>query len=159
MRRKIITFRDFVNHDKFADSITWGDENVRMDGYGNLIRAARIAAKLSQAKLQKLCGWGDGNSRISQYEKDIREPSFADLRRIAEVLQRDVRDFVPGGQSPSGHTARDDSAVVRAHGISERIEEYAVAGRLTEQQLKVLSDLVESLADRGGNEKTQRDAA
>jgi SOS-response transcriptional repressor LexA len=50
------------------------------------IKYYRKAAKLSQPDLAKLCGW-DSQSRISNYETNVRTPSVDDLERIAKALK------------------------------------------------------------------------
>jgi SOS-response transcriptional repressor LexA len=41
-------------------------------------------AKLSQAKIAEMCGWGTGNqSRIGNYETDYREPSLQEIKQLA----------------------------------------------------------------------------
>lgn len=47
--------------------------------------AARGGARVSQAKLAKLCGWETGQTRIANYECDLRKPSAADVSKIARV--------------------------------------------------------------------------
>jgi transcriptional regulator with XRE-family HTH domain len=47
--------------------------------------AARGGARVSQAKLAKLCGWETGQTRIANYERDLRKPSAADVSKIARV--------------------------------------------------------------------------
>lgn len=48
----------------------------------------RNKAGLSQTALQKLCGWREGNARISSYETGRSEPPISALKKIAEVLNR-----------------------------------------------------------------------
>lgn len=52
---------------------------------GQRIKAARMAAGLSQASLAEACGW-DSASRVGNYEQDKREPSLSDLRLIAQKV-------------------------------------------------------------------------
>lgn len=56
-----------------------------MNGIGARIRSARKKAGLTQEALAARCGW-EGNSRIGNYEKEIREPSAADMRLIAAAV-------------------------------------------------------------------------
>jgi transcriptional regulator with XRE-family HTH domain len=53
---------------------------------GQRIKAARTAAKLTQAQLAERCNW-DLPSRLANYEQGIREPSLADLRIIANNVR------------------------------------------------------------------------
>lgn len=48
------------------------------------LKTMRVSKGLSQASLAKACGWSQ--SRIGNYESGRREPSFADLDKIAEAL-------------------------------------------------------------------------
>jgi transcriptional regulator with XRE-family HTH domain len=58
---------------------------------GQRIRIARYflsaqgGARVSQAKLAELCGWEAGQTRIANYERNLREPSAADVSKIARV--------------------------------------------------------------------------
>lgn len=63
---------------------------------GENIKKARKEAGLSQLDLGKACGWDDAQSRISNYERDVRAPSYKDLQKIADVLGRDVMEFFKG---------------------------------------------------------------
>lgn len=47
--------------------------------------AAQSGARVSQAKLAGLCGWEAGQTRIANYESNLREPSAADVSKIARV--------------------------------------------------------------------------
>lgn len=49
----------------------------------------KIGKKVTQTELAKMCGWEDGQSRISNYEKGSRRPSSTDILKIAEVTQTD----------------------------------------------------------------------
>lgn len=53
------------------------------------IKKHRLAAKLSQPALAKLCGW-ESQSRVSNYETGIRAPSTSDLQSIANALNIDI---------------------------------------------------------------------
>src|SRR5688572_14945429 len=54
-------------------------------GYGERLKAARLKAKLGQEAAQKELGWPDGNSRISQYETEKKEPSLQTFAELAEA--------------------------------------------------------------------------
>ncbi|MDX1588656.1 MAG: helix-turn-helix domain-containing protein [Oleiphilaceae bacterium] len=56
-----------------------------MDTIGRRIRHARRRAGLTQPELAGLCGWS-GQSRISNYERGIREPRSSDIRHLARAL-------------------------------------------------------------------------
>lgn len=50
---------------------------------GSRIREVREAKGLSQEKLAQKCGWENGQTRLSNYEKGKREPTIADFETIA----------------------------------------------------------------------------
>lgn len=52
---------------------------------GQRIKRARLEAGLTQPELAKRCGW-DSQGRISNYERDLREPKRGDLEAIARAL-------------------------------------------------------------------------
>jgi SOS-response transcriptional repressor LexA len=73
---------------------------AQMKTLGSRIAHYRKAADLSQAELAKACGWGS-QSRIGNYEKDIREPSIDDLRTIARALKIGLGELLPIGNQSS----------------------------------------------------------
>lgn len=58
---------------------------MQMNTLGTRIKHFRKAKKLSQAALANACGWSS-QSRVGNYEADIREPSLDDLDRLANAL-------------------------------------------------------------------------
>lgn len=50
---------------------------------------------MSQAELAKACGWAS-QSRVANYEKDMREPSLMDIKSIAKALQIDAFQLIGG---------------------------------------------------------------
>lgn len=58
-----------------------------MSSVGKRIKQARLDCGLSQLELANLCGWSDGQTRVSGYENDRREPGFHELQLIAGVLK------------------------------------------------------------------------
>lgn len=66
-----------------------------MKTLGARIAHYRRAAGLSQAELAKECGW-KSQSRIGNYEKDTREPTLADLEKIAAALGMSVSQLAYG---------------------------------------------------------------
>jgi phage repressor protein C with HTH and peptisase S24 domain len=69
------------------------------------IKKYRLAAGLSQPKLAKLCGW-ESQSRISNYETEVRSPSIDDLRTIASALNINLIQLING----DNNTAHQDIA-------------------------------------------------
>ncbi|MDD2554036.1 MAG: helix-turn-helix transcriptional regulator [Desulfotomaculaceae bacterium] len=53
-------------------------------GFGRRLRKLRVAKKLTQVELARLCNLGD--STLSFYESGQREPNYAILLRLAEKL-------------------------------------------------------------------------
>lgn len=64
------------------------------ESLGKRIKIARKASGLTQAALAKLCGWADGQTRVSNYENDFREPAFDDLKKIAIHTGKPVSYFL-----------------------------------------------------------------
>ena len=75
-----------------------------METLGSRIAHFRNRAGLSQAKLAKLCNW-KSQSRIGNYEKDLREPTLADLDLIASVLNVSVAELTYGGATEHGNVS------------------------------------------------------
>jgi len=57
-----------------------------MSTIGKRIAEARRKAKLTQPALAKKCGW-PSQSRVSNYERDEREPRSADIKILAKALR------------------------------------------------------------------------
>lgn len=66
-----------------------------MNTLGSRIAHFRKQAGLSQAELAKLCHW-KSQSRIGNYEKDLREPTLADLELMASALRVSVSQLTYG---------------------------------------------------------------
>ncbi|WP_395706827.1 helix-turn-helix domain-containing protein [Casimicrobium huifangae] len=64
-----------------------------MDSFGARLRAARLAAKLTQEELAHACNF-PGQSRIGNYERGTREPSLKDIQIICRVLDIAPSDLV-----------------------------------------------------------------
>lgn len=64
---------------------------------GKRIKALREEQRLSQVELARRCGW-DTQSRIGNYEQDIREPKLADLELVAKALGITLQELMFGGQ-------------------------------------------------------------
>lgn len=89
-----------------------------MSTVGTRIRAARarLAAttggKVTQAELSVLCGWADTNTRIANYENDVRTPSSKDLEKIASAIKCRVEwlQFGSGPIDPFGSVVVQEAA-------------------------------------------------
>lgn len=66
-----------------------------MDTLGKRIAHYRKAAGLSQAALASACGW-KSQSRVGNYESDTREPTLADLEKIAAAVGVSVAQITYG---------------------------------------------------------------
>lgn len=58
---------------------------MRMNTLGSRIKHFRKARRMSQAALADACGWSS-QSRVGNYESDIRQPSLDDLDLLASAL-------------------------------------------------------------------------
>lgn len=57
-----------------------------MTTLGERIAQFRKKKGLTQLQLAELCGWENGQARVGNYERSLREPSISDLRTLAEAL-------------------------------------------------------------------------
>jgi len=74
-------------------------------------------AKLSQAKIAAMCGWGTSNqSRIGNYETDYREPSLREIKQLAMAYGVSNAWLCTG----SGHMTQDDDGYF----VGERQQTY-----------------------------------
>lgn len=62
-----------------------GATTMAADTIGQRIKEARERLGISQGALAKRCGWS-GQTRISNYEKDSREPKISDVKLLSEAL-------------------------------------------------------------------------
>ena len=67
---------------------------TRISNVGEKIREIRNKKALTQVQLSDLCGWGKHNARIASYEKGTRNPSYADLKKIANALRIKPEFFI-----------------------------------------------------------------
>ncbi len=86
-----------------------------MDTLGQRIAYHRKAAKMSQAGLAKACGWSS-QSRVGNYESGTREPTLADLEKIAGAVGVSVAALAYGDSSatppePARHGQATEPAV------------------------------------------------
>lgn len=65
---------------------------------GQKIRELRTRKKLTQTELGDLCGWEDAQTRISNYERNRREPTLADMQVIAQNLGVTVLEIIAGAE-------------------------------------------------------------
>lgn len=67
-----------------------------MDGIGSRLRARARALGLSDAEIARRLGFGP--SRYTNYISDLREPDFATLLRICELLGTTPNDILGVGE-------------------------------------------------------------
>jgi transcriptional regulator with XRE-family HTH domain len=67
---------------------------------GSRLRMARVNAGLSQGELAVACGWGknpiEGQSRVSNYERNAREMTLEDLIKMCKVLKANPAEVAFG---------------------------------------------------------------
>ncbi|WP_201168346.1 helix-turn-helix domain-containing protein [Halorhodospira halophila] len=76
---------------------------------GKRIKEARehlsdtIGSKVTQRGLAKMCGWEESQSRIGNYERDARTPSYKDILTIATVtgVRPEWLQFGTGDREPT----------------------------------------------------------
>ncbi|MDW0360853.1 LexA family transcriptional regulator [Halomonas venusta] len=74
---------------------------------GSRIKEARIRAEMTQPQLAKACGWSS-QGRVSNYERDLREPKSGDIAAIAKALNVSESWIWTGD---GGHQKSEDSNV------------------------------------------------
>ena len=66
-----------------------------METLGSRIKRLRKKKGISQQTLAELCGWSS-QSRIGNYESNIREPNLADLQLLAPALDVSITELMSG---------------------------------------------------------------
>ena len=82
---------------------------TRAEGIGADLRALRKARKLTLSELALKVGRSVG--WLSQIERDLREPTIADLRRLADALDQPLSLFFGKSEAPEderGYVVRND---------------------------------------------------
>ena len=69
-----------------------------METLGSRIKRLRKQKGFSQKQLAEECGWSS-QSRIGNYESDLREPNLADLTLLAPALGVSVAELISGTNS------------------------------------------------------------
>lgn len=120
-----------------------------MKTLGSRIAYYRKLAGMSQTALASACHW-KSQSRIGNYESDTREPSLADLEKIAKVLGVAVQTLTYGNDgdlhlAESNFRNAKDRVVIAAALASpksratlERIAQAAEEGLLTDDDIQAL---------------------
>lgn len=94
---------------------------------GLRIRDSRIKAGLSQIDLARLCGW-ESQSRISGYERGLREPKQADLELLAKALGTDVAWIAFGRESDDSNNNVREAQTVYERPRSAPVISWVQAG-------------------------------
>ncbi|WP_342244462.1 helix-turn-helix domain-containing protein [Pseudomonas sp. OTU5201] len=119
-----------------------------MNTLGSRIAHYRKLKGLSQQALANECGW-ESQSRIGNYERDTREPSFEDLRRIAKALEVSLNDLLNSAmqiaESKDGRYGPAQPLSPRSRQVLERLTLAANEGRLVEQDLILLDQIARRL--------------
>ena len=100
--------------------------------FGSLLRAARLAAGLSQADLSQRSGLP--KPTLSRYENGHVLPSLLTLRKLADALRVGESSLLPGSKSPDELFLE----ALRAHGIE--IDTGAEAQELADDVDEFLQD-------------------
>jgi transcriptional regulator with XRE-family HTH domain len=105
-------------------------DNISNMKFGHKIKQARNEAGLTQEQLGIKCGWSTGNpqSRIGNYEKDVRNPSATDIAIIANVLNKGILFFYDQAED--------------APGIAESPGNYTQQSALSNEQIDMLEKVI-----------------
>ncbi|MHC8334733.1 XRE family transcriptional regulator [Pseudomonas sp. LB3P25] len=80
-----------------------------METLGSRIKRLRKQKRFSQKQLAEECGWSS-QSRIGNYESDLREPNLADLTLLAPALGVSVAELISGTGSQQLFSALTNQA-------------------------------------------------
>ena len=122
-----------------------------MNTLGSRIAHYRKLKGLSQQALANECGW-ESQSRVGNYERDTREPSFEDLRRIAKALEVSLNDLLNPvmqiAESEEGRYDPEQNLSPRSRQVLDRLTLAATEGRLVEQDLILLEQIARRMEKR-----------
>lgn len=107
---------------------------------GNRIKVLREERRISQTTLGELCGWDRPQTRISNYEKDLRTPKPEDALVLAKVL-RSTPAYIMFGDMTDLQIA--ESPVLNQK-VNERVQ--ALIDKLSAASPETLS-VIESLLE------------
>lgn len=103
-----------------SDLIEWAGNTkgfvMAKKSIGDRIAEVRRRKGWSQSQLSEKCGWGSGQSRVSNYEQNRSTPSLEDIGKLARVLGvnsaflafGDISERDPGYEDGSIPTFGDD---------------------------------------------------
>lgn len=97
-----------------------------METLGQRIKRLRKSKGLSQQQLAEACGWSS-QSRIGNYESDLREPALSDLLLLAPALRVSLTELAGTDELPEVPPA-DTLAVGHARGGAVPVVGHAQLG-------------------------------
>lgn len=113
-----------------------------MINIGKQIAAWRKSKRLTQEALQDLCGWGDGNSRISHYENGRSEPGLNEINTIASRLGINIKTLI--FELPGDKSKQSEENVNRNCGESVVVPVYSLE-KAHEWRSMTMDDAVDTL--------------
>lgn len=131
---------------------------MKKETLGQRIKRLRMAAGLSQAALAAQCGWRS-QSRVGNYELGTREPTLADLERIAKAVGVDPSELILDEQT--GLSVKEkafeyptDPTLRR---LQTRLGDAASHGRLTPALQNALEAVLNLAQDSAATRKPRRE--
>ena len=103
---------------------------------GELIKQARVTMRITQAELAKRLGVTP--QAISQYERGIKNPKPATLKKIAAALGVDWYELISNSQDEQSEIAKEQmrQAIGRVADIITKPCKYEISDELIEDSLK-----------------------
>jgi phage repressor protein C with HTH and peptisase S24 domain len=89
-----------------------------MDTLGSRIKRLRKQKRISQKALAEVCGWSS-QSRIGNYESDLREPNLMDLALLAPALGVTVAELISGTNSTQSALAGHEDTSIAVSNSSD----------------------------------------
>lgn len=111
------------------------------------IRTRRVAQEMSQGKLAEACGWYSSAGRIANYENLKREPTLADLDKMATAVGATLEEVLFGDQKNQREAATVHSSVTPPLLDLDEIDAF-ISGSLSENKRSVKMNL-EEIKDKG----------
>lgn len=103
---------------------------------GELIKQARVTMRITQAELAKRLGVTP--QAISQYERGIKNPKPATLKKIAAALGVEWYELISNSQDEQSEIAKEQmrQAIGRVADIITKPCKYEISDELIEDSLK-----------------------
>jgi transcriptional regulator with XRE-family HTH domain len=83
--------------------------------FGKRLKSARETAGYSQAEFGEACGWASAQPRVANYEADSREPTLADIIKMAKVAGIPPEELAFGAIG----LTQDEAELVQAWRLSD----------------------------------------